>query len=132
MSLNFCVFEGRLGRDPEIKTTPSGTTVVDLSVAVDRPYRSGEERATDWIDCVAWRKTAEFIAKFFKKGDPIVVQGSLQIRKYIDRDGNNRRKAEIVVDKADFVVPSKKEPGAVGSPDSAFTMLPDLGDENPF
>lgn len=101
--LNFIVIMGRLTRDPEIRRTASGTAVANFSVAVDRDFPSQDgSRETDFIDCVAWKHTAEFIGKYFSKGKQIVAKGRLQIRSWEDKDGNKRRTAEIVVDTAYF------------------------------
>ena len=95
--LNHIIIMGRLTRDPEYRTTPAGLSVVNFSVAVDRDLtRQSGEKETDFIDCVAWRKTAEFVTKYFTKGSLIVVSGRLQIRSWTDKDGNKRRTAEIV------------------------------------
>ena len=87
---NLVVLTGRLTADPELKTTPNGTSVTSFSIAVDRRYRSGEERQTDFINIVAWRTSAEFICKYFKKGSLIGIEGSIQTRRYQDKNGNNR------------------------------------------
>ncbi len=100
--LNVVVLTGRLTKDPELKTTPSGVYVVSFSIAVERRYRSGEDRQADFINIVAWRKTAEFISKYFKKGQMIAVEGLLQSRRYQDRDGNNRTAVEVVANNAQF------------------------------
>ena len=101
--LNFIVIMGRLTRDPEIRRTASGTAVANFSVAVDRDFTSQDgSRETDFIDCVAWKHTAEFVGKYFSKGKQIAVKGRLQIRSWEDKDGNKRRTAEIVVDTAYF------------------------------
>ena len=101
--LNRITIMGRLTRDPEYRTTGTGLSVANFSVAVDRdfPGQSGEKE-TDFIDCVAWRKTAEFVIKHFFKGSLIVVSGRLQIRSWTDKDGNKRRTAEIVADNIYF------------------------------
>lgn len=101
--LNHIVIMGRLTRDPEYRTTGSGLSVANFSVAVDRdfPGQSGEKE-TDFFDCAAWRKTAEFVTKYFLKGNMIVVSGRLQIRSWTDKDGNKRRSAEIVADNVYF------------------------------
>lgn len=101
--LNHITIMGRLTRDPEYRTTPAGLSVANFSVAVDRdfPGQSGEKE-TDFIDCVAWRKTAEFVTKYFTKGSLIVVSGRLQIRSWKDKDGNPRRTAEIIADNVYF------------------------------
>jgi single-strand DNA-binding protein len=102
--LNHIVIMGRLTRDPEVRYTQSQLPVVSFTVAVDRDYsgRDGGERQTDFIDCVAWRQTAEFVNKYFKKGSMAVVSGRLQIRDWTDREGGKRRSAEIVVDNIYF------------------------------
>ncbi len=102
--LNHIVIMGRLTRDPEIRYTQSQTPVVSFTVAVDRDFggRDGGEKQTDFIDCVAWRSTAEFVSKYFHKGSMTVVSGRLQIRDWQDRDGNKRRSAEIVADNVYF------------------------------
>lgn len=102
--LNQITLMGRLTRDPELRRTQSGTAVASFSLAVDRDYsgRDGGEKETDFIDCVAWRSTAEFISKYFSKGRMAVVTGRLQIRPWTDKDGNKRRAAEVIVDSAYF------------------------------
>ena len=102
--LNHITIMGRLTRDPELRRTGSGIAVASFSVAVDRDYQSkdGGERKTDFIDCVAWRQTGEFISKYFTKGRMIVVDGRLEIRDWTDKEGNKRRTAEINVNNAYF------------------------------
>ncbi len=102
--LNHIVIMGRLTRDPELRRTGSGIAVASFSVAVDRDFggRDGGERETDFIDCVAWRQTGEFVSKYFTKGSMIVVSGRLQIRSWTDKDGNKRRTAEVVADNVYF------------------------------
>ena len=102
--LNHIVIMGRLTRDPELRRTGSGVAVASFTLAVDRDYspKDGGERETDFIDCVAWRQTGEFVSKYFTKGRMAVVSGRLQIRQWTDKDGNNRRSAEIVADNVYF------------------------------
>ena len=102
--LNHVVIMGRLTRDPELRRTGSGIAVASFSVAVDRDFggRDGGEKETDFIDCVAWRQTGEFVSKYFTKGRMIVVSGRLQIRSWTDKDGNKRRTAEVVADNVYF------------------------------
>ena len=102
--LNHITLMGRLTRDPEIRYTSSNTPVVSFTIACDRDFggKDGAERVTDFIDCVAWRNTAEFVSKFFAKGTMAVVSGRLQIRDWTDRDNNKRRSAEVVVDNIYF------------------------------
>jgi len=102
--LNHITVMGRLVRDPELRRTGSGVAVASFCVAVDRDYQSkdGGERKADFINCVAWRQTGEFISKYFTKGRMIVVDGRLEMRDWTDRDGNKRTTAEINVDNAYF------------------------------
>jgi len=102
--LNHIVIMGRLVRDPELRRTGSGVAVASFTVAVDRDFggRDGGEKETDFIDCVAWRQTGEFVSKYFTKGSMIVVSGRLQIRSWTDKDGNKRRTAEVVADNVYF------------------------------
>ena len=102
--LNHIVIMGRLTRDPELRRTGSGIAVTSFSLAVDRDFggRDGGERETDFIDCVAWRHTGEFVSKYFTKGRMAVVSGRLQIRSWTDKDGNKRRTAEVVADNVYF------------------------------
>lgn len=109
--LNHIFIMGRLTRDPELRRTGSGLTVASFTVAVDRDWPNKEtgEKETDFIDCVAWRQTGEFVSKYFTKGSMIVVAGRLQIRPWVDKDGNKRKSAEIVVENVYFGESKKKE-----------------------
>ena len=102
--LNHITIMGRLTRDPELRRTGTGIAVASFTVAVDRDFggRDGGEKETDFIDCVAWRQTGEFVSKYFTKGRMIVVSGRLQIRSWTDKDGNKRRTAEVVADNVYF------------------------------
>ena len=102
--LNHITIMGRLVRDPELRRTGSGVAVASFSLAVDRDFggRDGGEKETDFIDCVAWRQTGEFVSKYFTKGRMAVVSGRLQISSWTDKDGNKRRTAEVVADKVYF------------------------------
>lgn len=102
--LNRIVIMGRLTRDPELRRTGNGTAVAGFTVAVDRdfPNKSTGEREVDFIDCVAWRGTGEFVSRYFQKGSMAVVSGRLQIRNWTDKDGNKRKTAEILADNVYF------------------------------
>ena len=100
---NLVVLTGRLTADPELKTTQSGVSVVSFCIAVQRQYKSGEDPITDLINVVAWRHTAEFVTKYFHKGNMIGVEGSIQTRKYTDKDGNNRSAFEVLANNVQFV-----------------------------
>jgi len=107
--MNSVVLMGRLTHSPELKHTPSDVAVVKFTLAVDRGYsKNSEEKVTDFIDIVAWRNTAEFVCKYFKKGQLVAVEGSLQVRNYEGRDGNKRKAFEIVASQVHFAE-SKKE-----------------------
>ena len=146
--LNHITIMGRLTRDPELRRTGSGIAVASFTVAVDRDFggRDGGEKETDFIDCVAWRQTGEFVSKYFTKGRMIVVSGRLQIRNWNDKDGNKRRTAEVVADNVYFG-DSKRDGeggsyaapaasygayGAPAAPASDFAMLADDDAQLPF
>lgn len=134
--LNRIIIMGRLTRDPELRRTQSGIAVAAFSLAVERDYKSQSgERETDFIDCVAWRGTAEFVSKYFSKGRMAVVEGRLQIRPWTDRDGNKRRSAEIVAENVYFG-DSKRDsnnsgdygmPSPYGAPSSSYGSAPGAG-----
>ena len=112
--LNHITIMGRLTRDPELRRTGSGVAVASFTVAVDRDFsgRDGGERETDFIDCVAWRQSGEFVSKYFTKGSMIVVSGRLQIRSWTDKEGNKRRTAEVVADNCYFGESKRSEGGS--------------------
>ena len=113
--LNVAIIMGRLTRDPELRRTGSGIAVASFTVAVDRDHApEGQEKETDFIDCVAWRQTGEFVEKYFKKGSMIALKGRLQIRGWTDKDGNKRRSAEIVADNVYFGESKKSDGGSSG------------------
>ena len=118
---NLVVLTGRLTADPELKTTPNGTSVVSFSIAVDRRYRAGEERQTDFINIVAWRSSAEFISKYFKKGSLIGIEGSIQTRRYTDKNGNNRTAFEVIANNVQFVESKRDGSSAVSSEPASFS-----------
>ena len=131
--LNHITVMGRLARDPELRHTQSGTPVASFRLAVDRDFKDKDtgERATDWIDCVAWRSTGEFVSKYFTKGRVAVVEGRLQIRNWTDKDGNKRSSAEIVVSNVYFGDAKKTDGqssgGDAGSKnDNGFDLPPDF------
>lgn len=100
--LNTIIIQGRIVRDPELRRTGNGIAVASFTVAVDRDFAQDGKKETDFIDCVAWRQTGEFVSKYFKKGSMIVVKGRLQIRNWNDKDGNKRKTAEVVADNCYF------------------------------
>ena len=112
--MNVVVLVGRLTDNPELRHTNSNISVTRFSIAVDRAYRSGEEkRQTDFINIVAWRQTAEFITTYFKKGQRIGIEGSLRMNQFTDKDGNKRTTYEVVVNNAHFVE-NKRDSGNAG------------------
>ena len=150
--LNHIVIMGRLTRDPELRRTGSGVAVASFTVAVDRDFgnRENGERETDFIDCVAWRQTGEFVSKYFTKGRMAVVSGRLQIRNWTDKEGNKRRSAEVVADNVYFGDSKREGEGSAASfgaapaasgfggyaapaaPASDFAMLQDDDAQLPF
>ena len=130
--LNHITIMGRLTRDPEMRSTQSGVAVASFTLAVDRDFggKDGSEKQTDFIDCTAWRHTAEFVSKYFTKGRMAVVEGRLQIREWQDKEGNKRRSAEINADNVYFgdSRPAQAE-GASGYGEAdAFKDFPPLDD----
>lgn len=126
--LNHIVIMGRLTAAPELRYTQSNTPVASFTLAVDRDFQSGgSEKQTDFIPCVAWRGTAEFVSKYFSKGSMAVVSGRLQLRDWTDKDGNKRRTAEVVADNIYFGESKKRD----ASPDVQLEEIPDDG-ELPF
>ena len=125
---NLVVLTGRLTADPELKTTNTGISVTSFSIAVNRRYRAGEETQTDFINIVAWRQTAEFITKYFKKGNMIGIEGSIQTRKYVDKNGNNRTVFEVVASNAQFVESKKDSAPSAGGEDAASFSNADSSD----
>ena len=154
--LNHIVIMGRLTRDPELRRTGSGIAVASFTLAVDRDFGKNDngERETDFIDCVAWRQTGEFVSKYFTKGRMAVVSGRLQIRSWNDKDGNKRRTAEVVADNVYFGDSKRDGEGSgssyggnaynapapsyggysapAGAPASDFAMLDDDDAQLPF
>ena len=115
--LNCAIIMGRLTADPELRKTPSDVSVTSFTVAVDRKYNSGEEKIADFINVVAWRGSADFVCKYFKKGQMIAIQGAIQTRSYDDKDGNKRWATEIIADNVSFCgSKSNTEPTQVVQP----------------
>ena len=127
--LNHIVVMGRLTRDPELRYTQTQTPVASFRVAVDRDFadRTTGERQADFIDCVAWRSTAEFVSKYFQKGSMAVVSGRLQMRDWTDRDNNRRTSAEIVADNVYFGDSKRRDNSAPAAPKPASTGYASAG-----
>ena len=113
MSLNHICIMGRMTRDPELRRTGSGVAVANFTLAVDRDYnpKDGGEKETDFIDCIAWRGTAEFVSKYFSRGQMAIVSGRLRIRNWTDKEGNKRRSAEVEADSVYFGDSKKSSEG---------------------
>ena len=127
--LNVAVLTGRLVADPELRHTTSDVAVTSFTIAVDWSYqKGGADRQADFIDIVAWSGTADFVCKYFRKGQLISVQGSIQTRSYQDKDGNKRKAFEIVADNVHFAE-SKKDAGT-GSRAEAAGQRPDVGPDD--
>ena len=137
--LNHITIMGRLTRDPELRRTGSGIAVASFTLAVDRDFspKDGGERETDFIDCVAWRQTGEFVSKYFTKGRMAVVSGRLQIRGWTDKDGNKRRTAEVIADNVYFGDSKRDSDGSSayagnsGSYGNAYGSAPAYGGSAP-
>lgn len=112
--MNNVILIGRLVADPELKTTQTGLEVTSFRIAVDRPYSKDGEKKADFIDVVAWRRTAAFICQYFEKGKPIVINGSLQTRSYEAKDGSKRFVTEVLAENVEFA-PSSKNNGNTGA-----------------
>ena len=141
--LNHITLMGRIVRDIELRRTNSGKAVASFTVAVDRYFSQGDQKETDFIDCVAWQKTGEFVDKYFSKGSMIVVAGRLQIRSWNDKDGNKRRTAEVVAENVYFgesrkqdthtgFVPNEHVPASYSAPASDYALLDDDDSRLPF
>ena len=119
--LNKVFIMGRLARDPELRRTQNGTAVASFTLAVDRDYKdkASGERGVDWIECTAWRQTADFVCKYFTKGRMAVVEGRLQITDWTDKDGIKRRKAEVIADQIYFG--DSKSAGQSSAPAQSYT-----------
>ena len=109
MSINVAILTGRITADVELKYTPTGISVCNFTIAVERRYKQGEERQSDFINVQAWRHTAEFISKNFQKGSLIGIEGAIQTRKYTDKDGKTRTAFEVVANDAQFVAPKRSQ-----------------------
>ena len=136
--LNHITIMGRMVRDPELRHTGSNIPVASFTLAVDRDIANKQtgEKETDFIDCVAWRNTAEFVEKYFTKGRTAVVSGRLQMRKWTDKEGNNRTSYEVVADNVYFGDSKNSSAGeSFGNspaPASDFAMLDDTDTQLPF
>ncbi|WP_454969181.1 single-stranded DNA-binding protein [Eubacterium sp.] len=139
--INMVALMGRLTFEPEVRTTPSGVSVMRFQVACDRSYqKSGQDRQADFIDCVAWRQTAEFISRYFHKGSMIAVEGTLQTSSYTDKNGNQRKQVEVLANNVSFCGSKSETGSAAGSQanpnyssadNSDFDEIPD-DDDLPF
>ncbi len=143
--INSVIIMGRLTYDPELRTTPNGISVVRFQVACDINFsRSGEDKKTDFIDVTAWRQTAEFVSRYFRKGSMIAVEGSIQTDNFTDKDGNKRKSVQVVANNVSFCG-SKAESGTTSNPvfsqpapsyasadNSDFEEISDDDDDLPF
>ena len=135
MALNLCVLLGRMTADPEVRSTQNGKTVVTFTIAVDRGYvKQGEERQSDFINCVAWEKVGQFIASYFGKGRMIAVEGRLQTRTYDDKNGTKHYVTEVIVNQASFTgEPKQGGGGQQTAPQDGYNDIDVLSDDGiPF
>lgn len=121
--LNNITLMGRLTKNPETRKTASGKSVTSFTLAVERDIKTNGEKETDFIDIVAWNNTADFVAKYFTKGRMAVVRGRLQIRTWQDKDGNNRKAAEVVADSVYFG--DSRPAAAATAPADDYPIIPD-------
>lgn len=112
--MNYVILIGRPGKEPEIKTTPSGSKVVNISLGVDRRGKDNKKE-TDWIDCNAWGKTADFAEGYIKKGERVCIMGQLQTRTWQDQNGQNRKSYFVLIDKIELLGDRKAEPAPTAS-----------------
>jgi single-strand DNA-binding protein len=130
--MNKIIISGRLVKDPELRTTTSGTEVCNFTVAVDRRIKKGEEKQADFIDCTAWGKSGVFVSTYFHKGDGIEVEGRMESRKYADRDGNNRTAWGVTCDNVQFPVGKASKHDSSGPAESEFSPLEGDTSDLPF
>lgn len=143
--INMVALMGRLTYEPELRTTPSGVSVLRFQLACDRSFqKSGAERQADFIDCVAWRQTAEFISRYFHKGSMIAVEGTIQTSNYTDKNGNNRKQVEVLANNVSFcgskaesgtasnTAYSQPAPSYANADNSDFEEIIDDDDDLPF
>ena len=129
--LNHITIMGRLTKDVELRRTDSGVAVASFTVAVDRDFKSNNgEKETDFINCVAWKGTGEFVSKYFSKGKMAVVDGRLQMRNWTDKDGNKRTSAEVVANNVYFGDSKKEDSGNFESTSDIPTV--DIFDDDEF
>ena len=133
MALNKIVVMGRMAKTPELRTTGSGASVTSFTLAVDRDIKNQSgSYETDWIDVVAWKGTAEFVSKYFKKGSTVIVDGRLQIRDWTDRDGNKRKSAEIMAEHVYFGGAKRDEDGqqtSYAAPPAQMSGFAEISDD---
>jgi single-strand DNA-binding protein len=131
--LNKGILMGRLTRDPELRHTQSGTAVCSFTLAIDRDRKDANgEKQTDFIDCVAWNKQAEFVAQWFSKGMMAIVVGRIQSRKWQDQNGNNRTAIEINCEEVSFGETKKNRDSNSGRQNSDFADMPEEDSDVPF
>lgn len=130
--LNKVLIQGRCGNTPELKTTANGKEVATVSVAVTRNHKTDDGYITDWFTVVAWRNTANFLASHFVKGSQIIVDGTLQTRKYTDSEGKNRTVTEIVANEIHFCGSKNESASAPTTPAPNFEEIPDTEEDLPF
>lgn len=133
--MNKVIMMGRLTRDPELRNTTSGIEVANFSIAIDRYAKKGEEKKTDFFDCIAWRGTGVFVEKYFRKGDGILFEGTPTTEEWTDKEGNKRRAVKFVVDNVYFPIPKKSENSipSYSAPESiSGNVLPEDTGDLPF
>lgn len=131
--LNRVTIAGRMARDPELRHTNTGTAVTSFTLAVDRDFKDQSgERLTDWIDCVAWKSTAEFLCNYTQKGSLVIVDGRLQVRDWTDNNGNKRRSVEVIADNVYFGERKREEPSYTPPAEQLEEMADEDSPDLPF
>lgn len=129
--LNNCVFMGRIAQDLELRKTTSNISICSFTLAVQRSYKKeGEDYKTDWIDCIAYRNTADFISGYFRKGELIAVSGKMQTRTYTDKNGIKRKVTELIIDEASFCGSKKSDTAEAGDMQQSFQDVPEFTEIN--
>ncbi|MBR4859330.1 MAG: single-stranded DNA-binding protein [Clostridia bacterium] len=129
--LNNCVFMGRIAQDLELRKTTSNISVCAFTLAVQRSYKKeGEDYKTDWIDCIAFRNTADFISRCFRKGELIAIRGEMQTRTYTDKNGNKRKATELIIEKASFCGGKKSDTAEAADMQQGFQDVPEFTEIN--
>jgi single-strand DNA-binding protein len=131
LNFNRVILGGRLTGDPETKTTNSGAGLCVFNIAINRPKKDGQDQQADFLRCLAWEKTAQFVQQYFRKGSSILIEGRIQTGSYTDRDGNKRYSTDIVCERASFVDSRAEESRSHTAVVGAYQPMPEGADMQP-